>query len=60
MHGDSIWKRKLSREQARWFFQQWRDIDRLEPDELAAWKKHVRAGSWDPWQRVIDAKRAKE
>jgi hypothetical protein len=54
MEGDSIWRRHLSRDMARWFFRNEVKLDRLNPDDLAAWKRRVRSGAWDPWKAALE------
>ena len=53
MHGVSIWKSHLSREKARWYFQEIPLFDRLHPDDLEIWKKAIRSGQIDPWSKVL-------
>ena len=53
MQGDSIWKRNLSREKARWYFQEIPPLGRVHPDDLATWKKQLRSGQLDPWGQVL-------
>jgi hypothetical protein len=53
MEGDSIWKRHLARDKARWFFSDVPKIGRENPDTLANWKKELRLGNLDPWAEVL-------
>ena len=53
MRGNSICKRHLSREKARWFFREGPTFERLRPDDLALWKQRIRSEDWDPWEKVL-------
>ena len=56
-NGGSIWKHHLSRKQVRELFTDIPGYARVEPGHLSAWKKYVRQGGFDPWDKVLEEKK---
>jgi len=52
--GGSIWKRHLSRERIRGYFNELPKLGKESPVGLARWKKELRTGGVDPWLKVLE------
>jgi hypothetical protein len=53
--GGSIWKRHLSRERIRWYFNELPRLGKESPEGLAKWKNELRTGGFDPWAKLLES-----